>query len=131
MKLLRAETLDRCHFKRNVEGGHYYVCEEHEFEHVNKTKQLKWKGESFCYTYKLFLVVRCHQLCLGPLLSDGYSLLQREISCLQLVLLLLLLQLLLLVSFVVLRLTDMYTFLVDRMSRAFRMCSRRAFLFLF
>jgi hypothetical protein len=33
MKLLRAETLDRCHFKRNVEGGHYYVCEEHEFEY--------------------------------------------------------------------------------------------------
>ena len=54
-KLLRAETLDRCHFKRNVEGGHYYVCEEHEFEFVTKTKQLKWKGESFCYTYKLYV----------------------------------------------------------------------------
>ena len=53
--MLRAETLDRCHFKRNVEGGHYYVCEEHEFEFVTKTKQLKWKGESFCYTYKLYV----------------------------------------------------------------------------
>jgi hypothetical protein len=44
--LLRKEVLDRCHFKRNVKGGNYRCCEEHEFEFAIRSVQLCWNGKS-------------------------------------------------------------------------------------
>jgi hypothetical protein len=53
--LLRKETNDRCHLKRDVEDGNYRCCEEHEFEWVVKSVQLCWKGKRFTQSYNLYV----------------------------------------------------------------------------
>jgi hypothetical protein len=53
--ILRKETFDRCHFKRDVEGGNYRCCEEHEFEWVVKSVQLSWKRKRFTQSYNLYV----------------------------------------------------------------------------
>ena len=47
--VLRKEVLHQYHFKRDVKGGNYKCCEEHEFKWVVKSVQLSWRGKSFSY----------------------------------------------------------------------------------
>lgn len=54
-KLLRAEILDRCDFKRNVKDGSYRICEEHEFEWAVKPKRLSWKGKEWTQLFNLYV----------------------------------------------------------------------------
>ena len=49
--------MDRCNFKRNVKGGAYQICEEHEFEWVVKPRNLKWKGKQFTHLFNLYMPV--------------------------------------------------------------------------